>query len=72
MTETHVPKLLTVSAYRLLGMPLAVWLAFARTIGPVGIRSGSAAGLRAAALGLCLLSFRKTKGPSDVQGAWAA
>lgn len=50
--DTRLPMLITVSAYWIVGMPLAVWLAFSTPLGPRGIWCGFIAGLAVAALGL--------------------
>jgi multidrug resistance protein, MATE family len=50
--DTRVPMLITVSAYWLVGLPLAVMLAFEGGFGPAGIWLGFIAGLAVAAAGL--------------------
>jgi MATE family multidrug resistance protein len=59
--DTQVPMLITVSAYWLVGLPLAVALAFQTGLGPSGIWVGFIAGLAVAALGLSLRFHRKTR-----------
>lgn len=58
--DTRVPMLITVSAYWLVGLPLAVMLAFETALGPSGIWVGFIAGLAVAALGLSLRFRSKT------------
>ncbi len=50
--DTRLPMLVTVAAYWVVGMPLAVWLAFSTALGPRGIWIGFIAGLAVAAAGL--------------------
>ncbi len=50
--DTRLPMLVTVSAYWVVGMPLAVGLAFETELGPRGIWCGFIGGLAVAALGL--------------------
>ena len=57
--DTRIPMLITVSAYWIVGMPLAVVLAFHTRLGPSGIWVGFIAGLAAAALGLSLRYLNK-------------
>ena len=59
--DTRVPMLITVAAYWLVGLPLAVALAFQTRLGPSGIWVGFIAGLAVAALGLPLRFGRKTR-----------
>ena len=59
--DTRVPMLITVSAYWLIGLPLAVALAFQTRLGPAGIWVGFIAGLAVAALGLLLRFRRKSR-----------
>ncbi len=59
--DTRVPMLITVAAYWLVGLPLAVALAFQTRLGPSGIWVGFIAGLAVAALGLSLRFGRKTR-----------
>jgi len=60
--DARVPMLITVSAYWLLGLPLAVTLAFQTQLGPPGIWLGFIAGLAAAAAGLAARFLRRTRG----------
>ena len=59
--DTRVPMLITVSAYWLVGLPLAVALAFNTTLGPSGIWLGFIAGLACAAAGLSARFLHETK-----------
>lgn len=59
--DTRVPMLITVSAYWLAGLPLAVGLAFGAGLGPPGIWGGFIAGLAVAAAGLSARFGRKTR-----------
>ncbi|MGH8461985.1 MAG: MATE family efflux transporter [Stenotrophobium sp.] len=52
--DTRVPMLITVAAYWLVGMPVALWLAFRAVMGPSGLWWGLTAGLAVAAFGLTL------------------
>lgn len=52
--DTRIPMLITVAAYWLVGMPVALWLAFRAGLGPSGLWWGLTAGLAVAALGLSL------------------
>lgn len=52
--DTRVPMLVTVIAYWLIGMPVALWLAFRTPLGAAGVWWGLTAGLGVAALGLSL------------------
>ncbi|HEX4896213.1 MAG TPA: MATE family efflux transporter [Solimonas sp.] len=54
LKDTRLPMLITVSAYWIVGMPLAVVLAFHSPVGPAGIWWGFIAGLAVAAVGLAL------------------
>jgi MATE family multidrug resistance protein len=58
--DTRVPMLITVSAYWLVGLPLAVALAFHTALGPVGVWVGFIAGLAVAAAGLSARFLRRT------------
>jgi MATE family multidrug resistance protein len=53
--------LITVSAYWLVGLPLAVALAFTTPIGPPGIWLGFIAGLAVAAAGLSARFLRRAR-----------
>lgn len=52
LKDTRVPMLITVSAYWIVGMPVAVWLAFGTALGPRGIWWGFIVALAVAAAGL--------------------
>ncbi|HEY1076304.1 MAG TPA: MATE family efflux transporter [Fontimonas sp.] len=58
--DTRVPFLLTFLAYWIIGMPLAVWLAFATRQGPYGVWWGFIVALAIAAVGLSSRFLRKT------------
>jgi MATE family multidrug resistance protein len=60
--DTRVPMLITVSAYWLVGLPLAVALAFNTALGPVGVWVGFIAGLAVAAVGLSARFLHRTRG----------
>ena len=62
LKDTRVPMVITVTAYWLLGLPLATGLAFAAGWGPAGIWAGFIGGLAAAALGLSARFRHKTRG----------
>lgn len=66
LKETRVPLAITLGAYWLVGMPIAVGLAFHAGVGPVGIWWGFIGGLAAAALGLSLRFLNRTAGGSVV------
>lgn len=57
--DTRVPMLITVTAYWLVGMPVAHQLAFSTSLGPSGLWWGLTAGLAVAALGLSLRFMNK-------------
>jgi len=59
--DTRVPMLITVSAYWLVGLPLAATLAFGSDLGPSGIWIGFIGGLAVAAVGLTLRFLRRTR-----------
>jgi multidrug resistance protein, MATE family len=59
--DTRVPMLITVSAYWLVGLPLAATLAFGSDLGPSGIWYGFIGGLALAAVGLTLRFLRRTR-----------
>ena len=61
LKDTRVPMLITVSAYWLIGFPIAIGLAFEGGVGPPGIWGGFIGGLVAAAIGLSLRFRRKTR-----------
>ncbi len=54
LKDTRLPMLITVSAYWIIGMPLAAWLAFRTPMGPSGIWWGFIVGLLVASIGLAL------------------
>lgn len=58
--DTRVPMIVTVTAYWIVGLPLAVLLAFHAPVGPAGIWWGFIAGLAVAAAGLSLRFLRRT------------
>ncbi len=60
--ETRVPMLITVTAYWLIGLPLAAWLAFRTPAGPFGVWLGFIAALALAAVGLLTRFLRRTRG----------
>lgn len=59
--DTRIPMLITVTAYWIIGLPLAVVLAFHSPLGPVGIWWGFIAGLGVAAAGLSWRFLRRTR-----------
>ena len=59
--DTRVAMLITVTAYWVVGLPLAVALAFHSPLGPTGIWWGFIAGLAIAAVGLSLRFLRRTR-----------
>ena len=61
LKDTRVPMLITVSAYWLIGFPIAIGLAFDAGIGPAGIWGGFIGGLAAAAAGLSLRFRHETR-----------
>lgn len=63
LKDTAVPMIVTVSAYWLLGMPFAAWLALATPVGPAGIWCGFILGLAVAAVGLGARFLRRTRLP---------
>jgi MATE family multidrug resistance protein len=65
--ETRVPMLITVTAYWLIGLPLAAWLAFRTEAGPFGVWLGFIAALALAAVGLLARFVLRTRPrPSQV------
>ncbi len=52
--DTRLPMLITLVSYWLVGMPVAMWLAFRGGMGPGGLWWGLTAGLGAASIGLTL------------------
>ncbi len=67
LKDTRLPMLITVSAYWLVGLPLAVALAFHTAIGPPGIWLGFIAGLACAAAGLAARFHHKTRAAATVK-----
>ncbi len=65
--DTRLPMLITVAAYWLVGLPLAVALAFETPLGPGGIWLGFIAGLACAAAGLSARFHHKTRGAAPVK-----
>ena len=61
--DTRIPMLITVAAYWVVGLPLAIWLAFYTDVGPAGIWCGFIAGLAVAAIGLATRFLRMSHGP---------
>jgi multidrug resistance protein, MATE family len=59
--DTHVPMLITVAAYWIVGMPLAWWLAFRTAVGPFGVWWGFIVSLAIAAAGLGWRFARRTR-----------
>ncbi|SER14979.1 multidrug resistance protein, MATE family [Solimonas aquatica] len=62
--DTRLPMLITVAAYWVLAMPLALWLSFRTPLGPLGVWSGFIAGLAVAAVGLSY-RFLSHTGPAS-------
>lgn len=58
--DTRVPMVITLSAYWLVGLPLAAGLAFETAVGPAGVWYGFIAGLAIAAMGLSTRFLRQT------------
>ncbi len=61
LKDTRIPMLITVSAYWVVGVPLAAWLAFGTPVGPNGIWCGFIAGLGVASVGLSLRFLSKSR-----------
>lgn len=59
--DTRLPMVITVTAYWIVGLPLAVILAFYTPLGPAGVWWGFIAGLAVAAAGLSLRFLRRTR-----------
>ncbi|MDP3858849.1 MAG: MATE family efflux transporter [Stagnimonas sp.] len=59
--DTRLPMLITVTAYWVVGLPLAVGLAFHTAVGPAGVWWGFIAGLAVAASGLSVRFLRRTR-----------
>jgi multidrug resistance protein, MATE family len=62
--DARIPMLITVSAYWLVGLPLAVVLSFHTAAGPAGVWLGFIAGLVVAAAGLGARFLRRTQPPA--------
>jgi len=60
LKDTRVPMLLTVAAYWMIGMGVAIGTAFWAGVGPMGLWWGLVAGLAAAAVGLNLRFARRS------------
>lgn len=69
LKDTRIPMLITVSAYWVVGMPVAAWLAFGTTVGPNGIWCGFIAGLGVAAAGLSLRFLNKSARLTATKGS---
>lgn len=61
MKDTRLPMLITVAAYWVIALPLALWLSLRSPLGPFGVWSGFIAGLAVAALGLSLRFLRHSR-----------
>lgn len=59
--DTRIPMLITVSAYWLVGLPVAVVLAFETPLGPPGVWLGFICGLAVAAAGLSARFLHRTR-----------
>lgn len=59
--DTRVPMLITVSAYWIVGLPLAWWLSFRTDTGPFGVWCGFIVSLAIAASGLAARFARRTR-----------
>ncbi|MDD3764183.1 MAG: MATE family efflux transporter [Nevskiales bacterium] len=71
LKDTRAPMLITVSAYWVVGMPLAWWLAFERELGPYGVWWGFIAALAVAAVGLATRFVRLTRRSAPPASAFA-
>ncbi|WP_043112071.1 MATE family efflux transporter [Solimonas flava] len=58
--DTRLPMLITITAYWIVGLPLAAWLALRTELGPAGVWCGFIVGLTVAAIGLALRFLRRT------------
>lgn len=65
LKDTRIPMLITVSAYWLVGLPVAVALAFETPLGPPGIWLGFIAGLAVAAAGLSARFLHRARPPAS-------
>ncbi|MEQ1437886.1 MATE family efflux transporter [Fontimonas sp. SYSU GA230001] len=61
LKDTRVPMLITVGAYWIVGMPVAVWLSFDTSLGPLGIWWAFIVALALAAAGLAWRFSRRTR-----------
>jgi MATE family multidrug resistance protein len=61
--DTRLPMAITLFGYWVVGLPVAVWLAFGTALGPAGIWWGFIAGLAVAAVGLSARFARRTRLP---------
>lgn len=68
--DTRVPMVITLSAYWLVGLPLAAGLAFETAVGPSGVWYGFIVGLGIAAMGLSWRFLRQTARPAEVLPGW--
>jgi MATE family multidrug resistance protein len=59
--DTRLPMLINLVSYWLVGMPVAMWLAFRAGMGPGGLWWGLTAGLGAASIGLSLRYWLRTR-----------
>ena len=62
--DARIPMLITVSAYWLIGLPVAIVLSFHTAAGPGGVWLGFIAGLVVAAAGLAARFLRRTQPPA--------
>ncbi|NKF21634.1 MATE family efflux transporter [Solimonas marina] len=60
LKDTRVPMIITVTAYWIVGLPLAAWLTFRTSLGPAGVWCGFIGGLAVAAIGLGARFLRQT------------
>lgn len=65
LKDTRMPMLITVGAYWIVGMPVAVWLAFDTGLGPRGIWWGFIVALAVAAAGLAARFLRRARAGSS-------
>ena len=69
--DTRIPMMITLSAYWLVGLPLAAGLAFETAVGPSGVWYGFIVGLAIAATGLSWRFLRRTTLEGVVSGRMA-
>lgn len=67
--DTRVPMLITVSAYWIVGLPLAWWLSFRTSTGPFGVWWGFIVSLAIAAAGLSARVARRTRPRPQASGS---